>query len=572
MSSPHSNANNDAQPAGSRQSVALQISLSGRRSLPTMSASATLGPHFEDLSPRGRAASLTINSSLPRNPHTSADLNANDVIQQGRGVAARRSRLPGRGVRPALTISTTTFTTKPRVSPPSNSDGPGPSAAMAQVVSTYSPSKAEHTLVNAQSGGLSKSNWSIGNHEIVLELSKDDIYVNAETRCKQQSREHKQQQQNRRSASVGAVPKNTSNPILNRDFTQPTSSFEGEEERVLKDAEAVLRGPVDGGEIPSSLTPGRLPSRSRRESMGVSTPVKPIRSMRPARKCRPHRVDSYTPTASPAVSPIAAGYGPGAPQRVTPIRSREKAAQMAPLRVPSKIEKRLSSAEFVGFVSPPGVEADEPSGEKVKARRSFHNLFLKRDNRHAEHPQPNAQHKRSFLSETKSTFATRLSSMSLSKAYSRQSQTSQPDLKSILKRDSNSTTLFTTDTSSKNASRRATIDNSLETPADTSDDDSPTAYSKATKALRDMMSHINKIPEESDEHLRGLEIAQVLLKSLKCYNKAIMSADNARRHTRAAEFNADQAMVGLRRLLQLCEDKLDSETQAALREYIKSAT
>lgn len=105
-----------------------------------------------------------------------------------------------------------------KLTPPSSLDKPLPSPPFAQVIDPSSAPEAQRTLVDAESGSLSNTDWPILRPEDISSQGEDtntDLKVNQQ----QHQQQHPRHQQPYRSVSAGAVMRRNSSPyFVNRNF------------------------------------------------------------------------------------------------------------------------------------------------------------------------------------------------------------------------------------------------------------------------------------------------------------------------------------------------------------------
>lgn len=198
------------------------------------------------------------------------------------------------------------------------------------------------------------------------------------------------------------------------------------------------------------------------------------------------------------------------------LRATESTTPVAGDSIPTRTTRLSKSQAFtrhpgsVAFVSPVDRKVHEPAEKKVKIKRSLRDIFLKRDNKQVERPQPILEHKRSFMTETRSTLAKRLrETRSLSKIHLPRAQESKSSLRSA-RQPSFATAKLGSDAASRDANREAAL-SALEAPA-SSPTRNGTDYNQyeTGMALDRIMNSITKMPADAPDRLGGLEIAEVL--------------------------------------------------------------
>ncbi|KAF1946798.1 hypothetical protein EJ02DRAFT_418149 [Clathrospora elynae] len=229
----------------------------------------------------------------------------------------------------------------------------------------------------------------------------------------------------------------------------------------------------------------------------------------------------------------------------------------------------------------------EATAKKVKIKRSFRNLFPRRDNNRPRTPEI-AERVQGFMSGTRSSLAKRIrDSKSLSKVYLPR----MPESKSEKK-------LVNTAKQSPAAAALTTTDDRLTTslsPKITASIPVQGALSvkmnDATTAITTIVDRVSTMSADSPDRLRGLEIAevcrtlrirhmmldeliltvrikQVVLRSLECCREAKISTEQARMHARNAELNTERSILELRRLQQLCGNDLDAKTAREIKRMV----
>ena len=197
------------------------------------------------------------------------------------------------------------------------------------------------------------------------------------------------------------------------------------------------------------------------------------------------------------------------------LRATESATPILGDRISTRTTRLSRSQNFarnpgsVAFVSPVGRKAQAPTEKKVKPKRSLRDIFLKRDNKQSEKPQPILEHKRSFMTETRSTLAKHLrETKSLSKLQLSRAQESKSILRPA-RQPSLAPAKPDADATIRDANRQAAL-SSLEAAS------SSPAQHVANGAQFDTEKVVNKIinsvmmmPSEAPDRLGGLEVAEV---------------------------------------------------------------
>ncbi|KAF2853399.1 hypothetical protein T440DRAFT_305297 [Plenodomus tracheiphilus IPT5] len=245
----------DPKPAASR------IPRNGRHS--PYSTNATGSPRVENVSPPSRnMVPPTVNSKLPRMSQTPTPLQSLRSTKRGGSVADARLSVPIQAARLSMAMDTPTVTGEKKVSPPSNRDKPLPSPPMAQVVNPNTPPKARRTLVDAESGSLFQSDWPILCPEAASDLANESInhLTTGFRNAKQNQNQQQQHSPQHRSASVGAAPKEISNPyFVNRKFKSSAA------------AEIVAEAGVDPAWV-ADTSPTRDAASRRPQSQQITQP------------------------------------------------------------------------------------------------------------------------------------------------------------------------------------------------------------------------------------------------------------------------------------------------------------
>lgn len=123
--------------------------------------------------------------------------------------------------------------------------------------------------------------------------------------------------------------------------------------------------------------------------------------------------------------------------------------------------------------------------------------------------------------------------------------------------------------------------------------DARTTHSVPTNVITKIIDRIEKMPADSPDRLRGLEIAEVcktlylrelmheeliltnsikqaVLRCVDFSREAENSAEQARKHSQDAEMHANRAIEELFRLQKLCEPRMNEESLKTLKELLKS--
>lgn len=117
---------------------------------------------------------------------------------------------------------------------------------------------------------------------------------------------------------------------------------------------------------------------------------------------------------------------------------------------------------------------------------------------------------------------------------------------------------------------------------------------ETANVVHKILDRVMTMTDDPPDRLRGLEIAEVcrllhthsvtlqehglmrsimqaILHTVECFQEAGLSAELARKHARDAELNADRAGLELKRLVQLCEPGFDDETMQSVKQLITAA-
>ncbi|KAI8933513.1 hypothetical protein NX059_009250 [Plenodomus lindquistii] len=249
---------------------------------------------------------------------------------------------------------------------------------------------------------------------------------------------------------------------------------------------------------------------------------------------------------------------------VAPGRNDTRSTHAAPSSNPNSLGHSMAS---VGFAV--GNEVDGPTVKEVKTKRSLRDRFLRRDDKPPELPTTTVRPKRSFMGDTKSNLAKRLSMKSMPKVHLSDTQTPVPELKSVLKRNSKSVMRPTADMLSEQVDRQAALSTLEASSANAPGRSSPKTNPETSKILTKLAKRVSEMQDGTDEKLRAIEILEALIQSAYSCNEAKKSAEKARMFAMESKINADRAELALKRLTYLCQSEIDAEADGPIREYLR---
>ncbi|KAF2627524.1 hypothetical protein BU25DRAFT_49456 [Macroventuria anomochaeta] len=202
---------------------------------------------------------------------------------------------------------------------------------------------------------------------------------------------------------------------------------------------------------------------------------------------------------------------------------------------------------------------------RIKAKRSFRNIFHRHDPKATSQPARNQDSKRS--SAAGSALAQRIrNSTNFSKVSLAKPSEVKPEVKqeSVVFPDS-------VEALDKETDRQATLSALESGSAETASRPTHIAHYNTATVVHKILDRVTSMKESSPDRLRGLEIAEAVLHAVECSKEAKLSAELARKHARDAELNADRAGIELKRLEKLCESSFDDETMLAIKQLIVAA-
>ncbi|UPX13173.1 uncharacterized protein EKO05_0003697 [Ascochyta rabiei] len=201
---------------------------------------------------------------------------------------------------------------------------------------------------------------------------------------------------------------------------------------------------------------------------------------------------------------------------------------------------------------------------KIKAKRSFRDIFHRRDPKPTSQPAKKLDSTRSSIVGSVLTQRIRTSTNCPKGSLARSDAVNAEAKHSI-------TTSLSNDavgTESNRQAALATLDPSL---PDISSRPAPVAQYDTATVVHKILDHVTSMGADSPDRLRGLEIAEAVLHAVECSQEASMSAELARKHACDAELSAERAGVELKRLVKLCEHGFDSETLRAMKQLITAS-
>ncbi|KAF3002646.1 hypothetical protein E8E13_009318 [Curvularia kusanoi] len=226
------------------------------------------------------------------------------------------------------------------------------------------------------------------------------------------------------------------------------------------------------------------------------------------------------------------------------------------LEVPAPEAQDISYPRYKNADSQPAERSIENMSLRVKAKRSFRNIFHRRRSTKKSPPDEKQESKRSSI--TGSVLAQRMmKSANLSKI----SIVRQPEAKSEPKEDL-ITAAEVTEVLERETGRQAAL-SALESVSAEVPPSGIHQYDTAA-VIHKILDHVVSMKEESPDRLRGVEIAEAVLHAAECSKAAQTSAELAKRHAADADLNARRVWADLKRLKELCEPGFDTETMQAI--------
>ncbi|KAJ8114072.1 hypothetical protein OPT61_g3951 [Boeremia exigua] len=216
-----------------------------------------------------------------------------------------------------------------------------------------------------------------------------------------------------------------------------------------------------------------------------------------------------------------------------------------------------------------GTQAAKQSGSgttlKVRAKRSFRNIFNGRGPSAAPQPVKKPESKRSSVAG--SALAQRIRQ---STNFSKISLARPSESKSEIKRDVVSPDgVQARDTDDK---RQTALYAQESSTAMVAQPPEPTLHYDTATVIHEILGRVTSMGEDSPDRLRGLEIAEAILHTFECSQASRVSAELARKYACDAELNADRAGVELKRLEKLCGPSFDDKTMQAIKQVIAAAS
>ncbi|XPS79879.1 hypothetical protein M3J09_011849 [Ascochyta lentis] len=201
---------------------------------------------------------------------------------------------------------------------------------------------------------------------------------------------------------------------------------------------------------------------------------------------------------------------------------------------------------------------------KIKAKRSFRNIFHRRDLKPKLQPAKKQDSKRSSVAGSVLTQRIRDSTNFSKTSLARPPDTNAEVEQSIAIALSNRKV-------GKESNRKAALSALDPGSLDTFPQPTPIAQYDTATVLHNILDRVTSMRVDSPDRLRGLEIAEAVLHAVECSKEAKVSAELARKHARDAELNAERAGVELKRLEKLCEPGFGCEVLQAMKQLITAA-
>ncbi|KAH7394347.1 hypothetical protein BKA66DRAFT_456139 [Pyrenochaeta sp. MPI-SDFR-AT-0127] len=209
-----------------------------------------------------------------------------------------------------------------------------------------------------------------------------------------------------------------------------------------------------------------------------------------------------------------------------------------------------------------GSPVKDPTAKVVKIKRSFRNIFQKRDVERAGTKPMMVDTKQAFMMGTRSSLAKCIrNSTALSKVHLSKMSESKTELE--LRSECQVETI--------NANHRVVQSSPEAASFDTSQQPSYAPRYDPATVVNNILDHVTSMSTDASDRLSGLEIAEAVLHSVECYREAKVSTEKARKHARDAELHADRAGMALIQLQKLCEPILDGQTLLAIKELVQQA-
>lgn len=223
---------------------------------------------------------------------------------------------------------------------------------------------------------------------------------------------------------------------------------------------------------------------------------------------------------------------------------------------------------------------------RLRAKRSFKNVFGRRDPKATPQPAKDQSSKRSSVAS--SALAQRIrNSTNFSKVSLTRPSTAKVETKEDAIASAESVEVLSAERD-RQAALSALESTTEAAPVDTFIQPAPPAQCETATVIHNILDRVTSMKKDSPDCLRGLEIAEVrlvvralpiarvlsanvylqaVLHAVDCSKQAKLSAELARKHARDAELNAENAHIGLQRLEKLCKpDFDDDETMQAIRQ------
>ncbi|KAJ4988826.1 hypothetical protein SVAN01_05633 [Stagonosporopsis vannaccii] len=202
---------------------------------------------------------------------------------------------------------------------------------------------------------------------------------------------------------------------------------------------------------------------------------------------------------------------------------------------------------------------------KMKAKRSFRNIFHRRDPKIM--PQPDKKQGPKRASATGNALSQRIRD---STNFSKVSLAKEPG---VVVQTSPGVTLSSNSVEGEGAvcGRQITPSTAELTSAMLPHQPEPIARYDTATVVNRILDRVTSMRDHSSDRLRGLEIAEAILHTIECFKEAGLSAELAKKHARDAELNADRAGLELKRLAKLCEPVFDNETMQSIKQLIMAA-
>jgi hypothetical protein len=234
------------------------------------------------------------------------------------------------------------------------------------------------------------------------------------------------------------------------------------------------------------------------------------------------------------------------------------------------------------------------STKKVKVKRSFRDIFYKRDYKRTDTTTIN-EPRQGFMTGTRSSLAKRIrDSASLSKVHLPRMSETKPESKGVSVDETNvglkqqSVISAPTMADSGRQAALCCLEAASSSPAQ---EQSPATRYNTANVINNIINRVASISPDSPDRLLGIEIAEVcttlhfrtlmleelvltihikqaVLHSVECFKEAKLSAEQARKHARDAELNVERARMEMVRLNKLCEAIFDVETLQTIKELI----